>query len=133
MYTLNLVDGWSIHSDPENLGLDQQWHRSPPPEGNLSARVPGAAQETLPGHHGVMWYWCDIECNLISEAAQYARLAFGAVDYATKVWLNGTLVGEHEGGETPFDLDVTNALDRDGVNLLALRVLNPDPPIRGRV
>src|SRR6266487_4195139 len=59
-------------------------------------------------------------------------LHFGAVDYLADVWLNGVLIGGHEGGETPFTLDVTDALKPDGENLLAVRVLNPsDEPIDG--
>ena len=52
-------------------------------------------------------------------------LRFWAVDYLAEVWLNGTRVGEHEGGESPFVLDVTDAIRAGGNNLLAVRVLNP--------
>jgi hypothetical protein len=59
-------------------------------------------------------------------------LRFGAVDYLAEVWLNGTPVGGHEGGETPFTLDVTDAVRPGQTNLLAVRVLNPThEPIDG--
>jgi beta-galactosidase/beta-glucuronidase len=32
---------------------------------------------------------------------------FGAVDYAARVWVNGALAGTHQGGYTPFAVDVT--------------------------
>jgi len=35
-------------------------------------------------------------------------LHFGAVDYLASVWVNGTLVAQHEGGYTPFEVDITN-------------------------
>ncbi|HVY25130.1 MAG TPA: glycoside hydrolase family 2 TIM barrel-domain containing protein [Polyangiaceae bacterium] len=38
-------------------------------------------------------------------------LHFGAVDYHATVWLNGARLGEHEGGYTPFQFDVTDQLD----------------------
>ena len=38
-----------------------------------------------------------------------ALLHFGAVDYRATVWVNGFLVGTHEGGYTPFTLDITAA------------------------
>ncbi|MBI2503630.1 MAG: hypothetical protein HYW07_10415 [Candidatus Latescibacteria bacterium] len=57
-----------------------------------------------------------------------------AVDYLAEVWVNGIPVGGHEGGETPFVLDLTPALRPGAENLLALRVLNPvNEPIDGIV
>lgn len=54
------------------------------------------------------------------------------MDYLTDVWLNGIYVGDHEGGETPFVLDVTDAIKLGAENLLAVRVLNPtNEPIDG--
>jgi beta-galactosidase/beta-glucuronidase len=50
------------------------------------------------------------------------------------VWLNGVQVGGHEGGETPFTLDVTEAIKPGSPNRLAVRVLNPThEPIDGVV
>ena len=37
-------------------------------------------------------------------------LHFGAVDWRTEVWVNGTSVGKHEGGYDPFTFDITDAL-----------------------
>jgi beta-galactosidase/beta-glucuronidase len=38
-------------------------------------------------------------------------LHFGAVDYHASAWLNGTRLGEHEGGYTPFSFDITDCLE----------------------
>ena len=35
-------------------------------------------------------------------------LHFGAVDYSATVWIEGALAGAHEGGYTPFAIDVTD-------------------------
>jgi beta-galactosidase/beta-glucuronidase len=37
-------------------------------------------------------------------------LRFGAVDYQARVWMGDTLCGDHEGGYTPFGIDVTPQL-----------------------
>jgi beta-galactosidase len=56
---------------------------------------------------------------------RYAMLKFGAVRYIGDVWLNGHYLGHHEGGDTPFALDATDALAPGGVNNLLVRVDNP--------
>lgn len=50
------------------------------------------------------------------------KIRFEGVYSAAEVWLNGVRVGWHEGGFTPFEVDVTEAA-RSGPNLLALRVI----------
>lgn len=50
-------------------------------------------------------------------------LHFGAVDYETNVFINGTFVGSHRGGYTPFSFDITDALS-PGANLLELEVFD---------
>lgn len=39
-----------------------------------------------------------------------ALLHFGAVDYRATVWVNGHLVGQHEGGYTPFTCNIDGAI-----------------------
>jgi len=48
-------------------------------------------------------------------------LNFEAVDYSCQAWVNGMSVGQHMGGNNPFQFDVTEAL-QDGENELVLRV-----------
>jgi beta-galactosidase len=52
-------------------------------------------------------------------------LKFGAVNYIADVWLNGTYLGFHEGGSTPFAFDVTNYVLQGQRNLLLVRADNP--------
>ena len=59
-------------------------------------------------------------------SGQYANLKFGAVRYVADVWLNGHYLGYHEGGDTPFALDATQALLSGGENNLLVRVDNPE-------
>jgi beta-glucuronidase len=57
---------------------------------------------------------------------KYAMLKFGAVRYIADVWLNGHYLGYHEGGDTPFALDATQAMVPGGINNLVVRVDNPE-------
>lgn len=54
-------------------------------------------------------------------AGQRIKVHFDGVYSGAEVWLNGNRVGWHEGGFTPFEVDVTEAANH-GSNLLALRV-----------
>lgn len=51
-------------------------------------------------------------------------LHFGAVDWKADVWVNGTKVGQHTGGFTPFSFDITPALT-SGTNTLVVKVWDP--------
>lgn len=55
----------------------------------------------------------------VEPAGGRVLLHFEGVDYRCRVWVNGHLVGAHEGGHTPFACDVTDALG-DGDNELVV-------------
>lgn len=48
-------------------------------------------------------------------------LNFEAVDYQSEVFVNGVSVGSHRGGNTPFSMDITEAM-KTGENELVVRV-----------
>lgn len=131
-------DGWQIATDPENAGREQAWYQAPRPEAKPT-KVPWIIQDPFPGYHGVAWYWREFPApehpgGQAGDARGRYLLRFWAVDYTAEVWLNGVSVGQHEGGESPFTLDVTQAIQPAAKNLLAVRVLNPThTPIDGIV
>ena len=89
------------------------------------ANVPWIMQGTFPGYHGVAWYWRDFAAPVNPHQGGRYLLRFWQVDYLAEVWLNGAPIGGHEGGETPFVLDVTDHIQPGQSNRLAVRVLNP--------
>jgi len=133
---------WMLATDPQNVGKAEHWFQGGPIESAQDPTVPGIIQQTFPGYHGVVWYWRTFTPALTPgpspkmgeggvERGRYL-LRFWGVDYLTDVWLNGTYVGGHEGGETPFALDVTDSINLGSENLLVVRVLNPtNEPIDG--
>ena len=127
------LDGqWLLGTDPGNIGRDQAWYSAPISEAK-PAHVPWIIQDACPGYHGVAWYWRDFEAPPNPHPNGRTLLRFWAVDYLAEVWLNDVPLGGHEGGETPFTLDATEAI-RPGANRLAVRVLNPThEPIDGIV
>jgi beta-galactosidase/beta-glucuronidase len=62
-------------------------------------------------------------------------LHFGAVDWRTKVLVNGKEAGTHEGGFDPFTFDITSLLKKSGDQELTLSVWDPTdegPQPRGK-
>ena len=53
------------------------------------------------------------------------RLRFEATDYYADIYLNGELLGRHEGYIDPYEFDVADRLRTDGENVLAVRVWTP--------
>jgi hypothetical protein len=129
-----LLDGeWLIATDPQNVGREMRWDRGPVAEAKTT-RVPSIIQEVFPAYHGVAWYWRDFVAPARPHADGRYLIRFGAVDYIADVWVNGVQVGRHEGGETPFVLDMTEAVKPKANNRLAVRILNPaNEPIDGFV
>ncbi|MBK9315303.1 MAG: hypothetical protein IPM55_13845 [Acidobacteria bacterium] len=52
-------------------------------------------------------------------------LKFDATDYYADIYLNGRLLGRHEGYIDPYQFDVTDKLRSDGMNSIAVRVWTP--------
>jgi len=120
-----LAGSWLLATDPGNRGREERWFERARPEAK-EAPVPGVIQQVFPNYHGVAWYWHTFRvAQAPATGGGRILLRFGAVDYLADVWLNGTHAGSYEGGETPFEFDVTSAIKADGANLLAVRVLNP--------
>jgi beta-galactosidase/beta-glucuronidase len=53
------------------------------------------------------------------------RLHFGAVDWHAQVWVNGTPLGEHNGGYDDFTFDITDALRTAGPQIVVVAVDDP--------
>ncbi len=60
-----------------------------------------------------------------SWSGQHVLLHFGAVDWETRVFLNGREIGRHLGGYDAFTFDVTRELNPDGEQELAVAVDDP--------
>ena len=78
----------------------------------------GGAQYLLDGSEA-LWYHRTF--NVVSGDNAQTLLNFEAVDYRCEVFINGTSVGKHIGGNTPFSFDITKAA-KVGANELVVRV-----------
>jgi beta-galactosidase/beta-glucuronidase len=111
----NLDGTWSFRHDDTDVGTEQGWSAGfDDPRDIVVPFPPESAASGIdePGFHPVVWYArtitaADLDDAGRSESSPRVLLHFGAVDYRASVWIDGTYVGEHEGGHTPFTLDVT--------------------------
>lgn len=61
------------------------------------------------GLYAVVWYRRRFTSPRL-QPGERLFLHFGAVDYAATVWVNGLKVGAHEGGYTPFSVEISEAI-----------------------
>ena len=129
----NLNGDWEFAFDDADEGLSLCWYdgRTLP----LRITVPFAYQTKLSGIndrsiHEVVWYARSFE--LPDEFSKRDLLLnFGAVDYASTVWVNGHEVGHNRGGHVPFQFDIAPYL-KTGENRLTLRVEDRQDPQQPR-
>jgi len=122
---LNLNGWWDFAIDLTNTGEERQFVQG---QGfDKKILVPFAPESPLSGigHPDFMtavWYKRSFSLP-DSWAGRRVLIHFEACDYKTTVWLNGHRVGEHTGGYTPFDFDLTANL-ASGDNTLVIRAFD---------
>jgi beta-galactosidase/beta-glucuronidase len=114
---VSLNGAWEFALDP-----DGAWSQPTEVAWAERIRVPFAPETPASGigHTGFFracWYRRRIELP-DRAAGERWLLHFGAVDHKATVWVNGLYAGEHEGGYTPFALDVTDCLAGAGCELV---------------
>lgn len=117
-----------------SLNLDGEWALTLPTsssalgQGLVNVRVPGPWTIQVPGFedsHETVRYSRTFRLPIDWTSGQKLMLGFGGVNYAASVSVNGVAVGEHVGGWTPFDLDVTDAIVWGADNELEVIVSYP--------
>lgn len=76
-------------------------------------------------YEGTVWYARRFDAP--RQDGRRLFLHFGAVSYRCRVYLNGEEIGSHEGGFTPFRIEVTGRL-KPADNFLAVEVNNTRTP-----
>lgn len=122
---LNLNGTWMFSFDPEEKGYEEGWYATEwKPEQTI--QVPFCWESSLsqveePDYKGQAWYQKRVEIDADWKEKRIF-LKFGAVDWKCKLWINGEEVGEHIGGYSAFEFDVTNFLNIGKENVLTLWV-----------
>ena len=105
--------------DDSDVGLDEHWQENPALF-DRRIQLPFAPETPASGigdtgFHSVVWYRIpltqqDISSSGLGRQGDRILLHFGAVDYFTDVWVDGSHVCHNEGGQVPFFADITSAL-----------------------
>src|SRR3954453_20170585 len=112
------------------IDADARWHAPREVEWNGTITVPFAPETAASGvgdtgFYRRCWYRRSFDVPPLGKNERLL-LHFGAVDWAATVWVNGALAGCHEGGYTPFSLDLTDLLVEEGPQTVVLRA-DDDP------
>jgi hypothetical protein len=123
---LSLSGSWRFATDPDAIGHTQGWEQEGFDDDDWQGVVVPHTWNVMPEHVnyvGIAWYRRQVTLPPESEDAR-VRLHFGAAFYLAQVWWNGVYLGEHEGGYTPFEFDVSGLARPGSANVLAVRVDN---------
>jgi len=125
---VNLNGTWDFRFDPLDRGLSEEWYRQPaafdrkitvpfPWESKLSGIADLSPQQ-------IAWYRREFRVPR-NWRGKRVWLRFGAVDWEARVWVNGRYVGQHQGGYTPFEFDITELAPPGQKATLVVRVYDP--------
>lgn len=118
---VNLNGVWEFAFDDANVGEKDRWYQKfektheimvPSP---YETKASGIEQQEVHDH---VWYHRQVE---IEKAFQKVILHFEGSDYETKLWVNGSYIGNHVGGYSRFSMDITNVLV-PGTNDIVVKV-----------
>ena len=141
--TISLAGQWQTIVDPYESGF-YDYRYQPSPNGYFrnakpknkselieydfdksgTLKVPGdwnTQSEQLFFYEGTVWYKKSFDYQRKPDTRLFVY--FGAANYVADVYLNGEKLGQHEGGFTPFNFEITKLVRETG-NFLVVKVDN---------
>jgi beta-glucuronidase len=141
--TISLDGPWQVIVDPYESGFydyryqpsNNGYFRNAKPQSKSdlieydfdksgTLKVPGdwnTQRDELFLYEGTVWYKKSFDYQHQPNTRLFVY--FGAANYQADVYLNGTKLGQHEGGFTPFNFEITKFV-RDKDNFLVVKVDN---------
>ena len=113
---------WLFRTDPHSEGESAGWSKSIP-SGTEAVRVPHTWNIGMYGdYEGLAWYFRTFALEPL-RPDQHIELHFAATFYSSRIWVNGTEAGTHQGGYTEYFFDITRLL-KPGPNTIAVELDN---------
>jgi beta-galactosidase/beta-glucuronidase len=131
----DLVGAWGFANDDDDVGRREEWFASAAPfDREIVVPFPPESRASRigdRGFHPVLWYRRVLTRADLERAGHLTEnrllLHFGAVDFAADVWLEGSYLGRHVGGQGPFTMEATSGV-QNGHDSWALVVRAEDDP-----
>ena len=127
----NLNGVWEFRFDKQNEGITEKWFAQAD-RFSRQITVPFSWGSELSGvgdEADIGWYARSITVPHDWQG-QRVFLVVGASDWHTTAWLDGHQLGEHQGGYTPFSLDLTPYVQPGSAQRLVIRVDDTPHPFK---
>ncbi len=129
---ISLNGTWKYLCDADQLGERENWHDPGFAKKNwdtLKSSILPCCWNTIEEdgslpydrYEGLFWFFSQFDLK-IDDAKDYF-IQFNGANYYSKVWINGTYLGDHSGGFVPFKLKVPAKILEDK-NFIAVEVEN---------
>lgn len=118
---VDLNPDWRFHLDPDKSGEAEGWLQQVPADAELVSLPHTWSAGKYSNYQGTAWYFKTFPRSA-GWKGQHVEIHFGATFYKSHIWLNGALIGEHEGGYSEYSFDLSRHLQ--DTNLLAVEINN---------
>ena len=119
----NLNGNWDFAFDAKNEGLDNKWAQGKKrfPDKIMVPFPWGSKLSEVEDKADIGWYKREIKVDKGWEGKR-VFITIGAADWETHVWLDGELLGSHQGGYVPFSFELTDHIRWGKSQKLVIRV-----------
>ncbi|MEM6321193.1 MAG: sugar-binding domain-containing protein [Bacteroidota bacterium] len=119
----NLNGQWAFEFDKTDVGKKEKWYDEKRTFSNkINVPFPWGSQLSgLEDEADIGWYQRTIRVDK-SWRNKRTFLTVGASDWETTVWLDGQLIGQHQGGYVPFSFELTDFIQYGKKQNLVIRV-----------
>ncbi|MEO6995705.1 MAG: sugar-binding domain-containing protein, partial [Lacunisphaera sp.] len=129
---LNLNGQWQFKFDKENAGVTAGWGTNAQTDFPERITVPfswGSKLSGLENKADIAWYRRAVKVPAAWKG-QRIFLVVGACDWITDGWIDGHALGEHRGGYTPFEFELTSQVKWGEDQQVVLRVDDTPHPFK---
>lgn len=127
---VNLNGQWEFQFDSLDIGLKKRWFSNHIFPNEIMVPFPWGSR--LSGQEDLAqigWYSRPLDIPA-SWTERKVFIVIGACDWKTSIWVDGKEVGEHQGGYTPFEFDLSSYVKAGQSHKLVMRVDDSPQPFK---